>query len=98
MPYHPYTNALLHSIPNFKQPLPHKGRLNTLKGTMPLLEQNARWMQIRTSLPFSQSKMWCVIKPLTKHLKHRDFSCHFPLNLRENQRKRKRKCLYSAYY
>ncbi|MFD0965413.1 oligopeptide/dipeptide ABC transporter ATP-binding protein [Seminibacterium arietis] len=87
MPYHPYTNALLHSIPNFKQPLPHKGRLNTLKGTMPLLEQMPVGCRLGPRCPFSQSK--CVIKPLTKHLKHREFSCHFPLNLRENQRKEK---------
>lgn len=38
-PHHPYTQALLHSIPDFTQPLPFKGYLGTLKGSVPLLEQ-----------------------------------------------------------
>ncbi len=38
-PHHPYTQALLHSIPDFTQPLPFKSQLGTLKGSVPLLEE-----------------------------------------------------------
>ena len=39
MPHHPYTQALIRAIPDFGSAMPHKSRLNTLPGAIPLLEQ-----------------------------------------------------------
>ncbi|SUG70476.1 Peptide transport system ATP-binding protein sapD [Salmonella enterica subsp. enterica] len=38
-PHHPYTQALIRAIPDFGSAMPHKSRLNTLPGAIPLLEQ-----------------------------------------------------------
>ncbi|MFZ7156961.1 oligopeptide/dipeptide ABC transporter ATP-binding protein [Avibacterium avium] len=84
-PHHPYTNALLHSIPDFKQPLPLKSRLGTLRGSVPLLDQLPIGCRLGPRCPFAQKK--CINKPPTRRIKHHEFTCHFPLNLRENQRK-----------
>ncbi len=87
-PHHPYTAALLHSIPDFSQPLPLKSRLNTLKGTIPLLEQMPIGCRLGPRCPFAQKK--CVVKPPLRRIKQHEFACHYPLNLRENyQRKEK---------
>ncbi|MCU9998796.1 oligopeptide/dipeptide ABC transporter ATP-binding protein [[Pasteurella] aerogenes] len=87
MPHHPYTKALLHSIPDFSQPLPLKSRLSTLKGTVPLLEQMPIGCRLGPRCPFAQKK--CVVKPPSRRIKQHEYSCHYPLNLRENQRKEK---------
>ncbi|WP_040977555.1 peptide ABC transporter ATP-binding protein [Necropsobacter massiliensis] len=84
-PHHPYTNALLHSIPDFRQPLVPKSRLGTLKGTVPLLEQMPIGCRLGPRCPFAQRK--CVVKPVSRRIKQHEFNCHYPLNLRENQRK-----------
>lgn len=81
-PHHPYTVALLHSIPDFSQPLPHKSRLNTLRGTIPLLEQLPIGCRLGPRCPFAQQK--CVAKPPMRRIKQHEFACHYPLNLREN--------------
>ncbi len=39
LPHHPYTQALIRAIPDFGSAMPHKSRLNTLPGAIPLLEQ-----------------------------------------------------------
>jgi len=57
-PHHPYTQALLHSIPDFTQPLPFKGHLGTLKGTVPLLEQMPNGLSPWTALPVCSKKMY----------------------------------------
>ncbi|MGC6408691.1 oligopeptide/dipeptide ABC transporter ATP-binding protein [Bisgaard Taxon 45] len=86
-PHHPYTQALLHSIPDFSQPLPLKSRLNTLKGTVPLLEQLPIGCRLGPRCPFAQKK--CIVKPTRYRIKQHEFSCHYPLNLREKQFKEK---------
>lgn len=87
-PHHPYTAALLHSIPDFTQPLPLKSKLNTLKGTIPLLEQMPIGCRLGPRCPFAQKK--CVVKPPLSRIKQHEFACHYPLNIRENyQRKEK---------
>ncbi|QIW16313.1 peptide ABC transporter ATP-binding protein [Pasteurellaceae bacterium RH1A] len=80
-PYHPYTSALLHSIPDFSQPLPFKSRLNTLKGTVPVLQQMPIGCRLGPRCPFAQKK--CVNKPPLRKFKQHEFACHFPLNFRE---------------
>ena len=36
MPHHPYTQALLYSVPDFSRPLGFKSKLGTLEGTVPI--------------------------------------------------------------
>ena len=82
-PHHPYTAALLHSIPDFTQPLPHKSRLTTLYGTIPLLEQMPLGCRLGPRCPFAQKK--CINKPPLRRIKQHEFACHYPSNLRENR-------------
>ena len=86
-PHHPYTQALLHSIPDFTQPLPFKGHLGTLKGTVPLLEQMPMGCRLGPRCPFAQKK--CIVKPTALRIKQHEFFCHFPINLREKKIKEK---------
>ena len=86
-PHHPYTQALLHSIPDFTQPLPFKGQLGTLKGSVPLLEQMPIGCRLGPRCPFAQKK--CIVKPTALRIKQHEFFCHFPINLREKKIKEK---------
>ena len=83
-PHHPYTRALLHSIPDFTQPLPFKGQLGTLRGTVPLLEQMPIGCRLGPRCPFSQKK--CMQKPTAQRIKQQEFFCHYPINLRDNNK------------
>ena len=84
-PHHPYTMALLHSIPDFSQPLLLKSRLNILKGTVPMLEEMPIGCRLGPRCPFAQRK--CVHKPPMQRIKQHEFACHFPLNLRRSSKK-----------
>ncbi|KMK51492.1 peptide ABC transporter ATP-binding protein [[Actinobacillus] muris] len=86
-PYHPYTSVLLHSVPDFSKPLPFKGRLNTLKGSVPMLQNMPMGCRLGPRCPFAQKK--CVIKPSLRKVKQHEFACHFPLNFREQSLLRK---------
>lgn len=82
-PHHPYTMALLHSIPDFSQPLPLKSRLSTLRGSVPMLEQMPIGCRLGPRCPFAQKK--CTHKPPLRRIKQHEFACYFPLNLREKK-------------
>ncbi len=82
-PHHPYTQALLHSIPDFTQPLPFKSQLGTLKGSVPLLEEMPLGCRLGPRCPFAQKK--CIAKPTALRVKQHEFYCHFPINLREKK-------------
>ena len=82
-PNHPYTQALLHSIPDFTQPLPFKSQLGTLKGSVPLLEEMPLGCRLGPRCPFAQKK--CITKPTALRVKQHEFYCHFPINLREKK-------------
>lgn len=86
-PHHPYTRALLYSIPDFKLPLVHKSRLGTLKGTVPLLEDMPIGCRLGPRCPFAQKE--CIRKPIAQRIKQHEFCCHFPINLKESQRREK---------
>lgn len=81
-PLHPYTSALIHSIPDFSQPLVAKSRLNTLKGSVPMLQEMPVGCRLGPRCPFAQKK--CIQKPALIKYKQREFACHFPINFREN--------------
>ena len=55
-PHHPYTQALLHSIPDFTQPLPFKSQLGTLKGSV--TGRNAAGLPPWSTLSFCAKKMY----------------------------------------
>ena len=74
MPHHPYTQALLYSVPDFSHPLGFKSKLGTLEGTVPILEQMPIGCRLGPRCPFAQRE--CI-------------SCHHPINLRERQFKDK---------
>ena len=80
-PLHPYTSALLNSIPDFSQPLVSKSHLNTLKGSIPMLQEMPIGCRLGPRCPFAQKK--CIQKPPLKKFKQREFACHFPINFRE---------------
>ena len=82
-PHHPYTQALLHSIPDFTQPLPFKSQLGTLKGSVALLEEMPLGCRLGPRCPFAQKK--CITKPTALRVKQHEFYCHFPINLREKK-------------
>lgn len=79
-PYHPYTMALLHSIPDFSKPLPVKSRLSTLTGSIPMLENMPIGCRLGPRCPFSQRE--CVQKPMLRRIKQHTFACYYPLNVR----------------
>lgn len=80
-PLHPYTSVLLNSIPDFSQPLAFKSRLNTLKGSVPMLQNMPIGCRLGPRCPFAQKK--CVQKPPLRKFKQQEFACHFPINFRE---------------
>lgn len=86
-PYHPYTAVLLHSVPDFSQPLPFKGQLNTLKGSVPMLQDMPMGCRLGPRCPFAQKK--CIVKPSLRQFKQHEFACHFPINFREQTLLRK---------
>lgn len=80
-PFHPYTSVLLNSIPDFSQPLAFKSRLNTLKGSVPMLQDMPIGCRLGPRCPFAQKK--CVQKPPLRKFKQHEFACHYPINFRE---------------
>ncbi|MCT8741454.1 ATP-binding cassette domain-containing protein [Glaesserella parasuis] len=86
-PYHPYTAVLFHSLPDFSKPLPFKGRLNTLKGSVPMLQDMPIGCRLGPRCPFAQKK--CVVKPPLRKFRQHEFACHFPINFREQNFLRK---------
>lgn len=86
-PYHPYTSVLLNSVPDFSNPLPFKSRLNTLKGSVPMLENMPIGCRLGPRCPFAQKK--CIQKPSLRKFKQHEFACHYPLNFREQNFLRK---------
>lgn len=80
-PYHPYTRVLLHSLPDFSQPLAFKSRLNTLRGSVPMLQEMPIGCRLGPRCPFAQKK--CINKPPLIKVKQHEFACHFPINFIE---------------
>lgn len=86
-PHHPYTQALINAVPDFTQPLGFKTKLSTLEGTVPILEQMPIGCRLGPRCPFAQKK--CIEKPTRFKIKQHEFSCHYPINLREKTFKEK---------
>lgn len=81
-PYHPYTEALIHSIPDFGQALPHKSPLNTLPGVIPSLKHLPIGCRLGPRCPYAQKR--CMQAPkLLEISKGHAVACHFPLNVED---------------
>ncbi|MFQ2906593.1 MULTISPECIES: peptide ABC transporter ATP-binding protein [Aeromonas] len=80
-PHHPYTDALLKSIPDFDKLVRHKSRLETLPGVIPPLQHLPIGCRLGPRCPYAQKQ--CVQTPLMNKIKGHQFSCHFPLNMEE---------------
>lgn len=80
-PFHPYTSVLLNALPDFSQPLAFKSPLNTLKGSVPMLQDMPIGCRLGPRCPFAQKK--CINKPPLRQYKQHEFACHFPVNFRE---------------
>ncbi|ATC94048.1 peptide ABC transporter ATP-binding protein [Pseudoalteromonas tunicata] len=76
-PHHPYTQALLKSLPEYNIGLQHKGEIYALKGTIPTLHHLPIGCRLGPRCP--QAQKACVMTPtLTKYHAH-SYACHFPL-------------------
>ncbi|EEG83457.1 oligopeptide/dipeptide ABC transporter, ATP-binding protein domain protein [Proteus penneri ATCC 35198] len=78
-PYHPYTQALIRSIPDFTNSLAHKSRLNTLPGAIPSLEHLPVGCRLGPRCPYAQRQ--CIEAPRLRLFKNHAVACHFPLNV-----------------
>ncbi|CRK85444.1 Peptide transport system ATP-binding protein SapD [Candidatus Providencia siddallii] len=78
-PRHPYTQALIRSIPNFDATLPHKSKLNTLFGDIPSLEYLPIGCRLGPRCPYAQKK--CIETPRLRRIKNHLIACHYPLNI-----------------
>lgn len=80
-PHHPYTQALVRSMPDIDNLVPFKSRLNTLPGFIPSLEHLPIGCRLGPRCPYAQKI--CIETPYLRTVKGRAFACHFPLNLEE---------------
>lgn len=79
LPHHPYTQALIRAIPDFCRSMPHKSRLNTLSGAIPVLEHLPIGCRLGPRCPYAQRQ--CIEAPRLTTVKNRLYACHFPLNM-----------------
>lgn len=82
-PKHPYTSALLTSMPDFSENLPHKQKLDSLPGSIPPLKHLPIGCRLGPRCPYAQRQ--CVEVPRSRKIKDHKFSCHFPLNTIEER-------------
>lgn len=76
-PFHPYTMALLQSMPHFDERLGHKSQLSALSGCVPSLQHLPIGCRLGPRCPRAQRR--CVEVPQMQKARGHYFSCHFPL-------------------
>lgn len=76
-PFHPYTMALLQSMPHFDEMIEHKSQLTTLSGCVPSLQHLPIGCRLGPRCPRAQRR--CVQVPQMQKSRGHFFSCHFPL-------------------
>lgn len=81
IPHHPYTQTLIHTIPNFDNTIPHKNHLNTLPDTIPLLKQLPINYRLKPHYPYTQRKY--IMTPHLTKTKNHLYTYHFPLNIKK---------------
>ncbi|WP_042142253.1 MULTISPECIES: oligopeptide/dipeptide ABC transporter ATP-binding protein [unclassified Pseudoalteromonas] len=91
-PYHPYTSALLKSLPDYNKGLEHKHEIYALNGTIPTLQHLPIGCRLGPRCPQAQKD--CVKTPKLNSQQEHSFACHFPLMTAEKT-KRNLKCSQS---
>lgn len=81
-PYHPYTKALLDSVPHYGMHYRKGRRLYNLKGSTPSLAHLPVGCYLGPRCPYANKK--CVQSPELRSLKGRKVRCHFPLLEEDN--------------
>ena len=76
-PYHPYTNALIKSVPEFQPDLLPKTPLYALPGSIPVLQHLPIGCRLGPRCPNARKE--CVKTPALERLQNHYYSCHFPL-------------------
>jgi cationic peptide transport system ATP-binding protein len=76
-PLHPYTNALIKSVPEFQPELPAKTPLYALPGSIPVLQHLPIGCRLGPRCPNARKE--CVKTPKLERLHNHYYSCHFPL-------------------
>ncbi len=76
-PLHPYTNALIKSVPEFQPELAFKQQLYALHGSIPTLQHLPIGCRLGPRCPNARKE--CVKTPLPERVQNHHFSCHFPL-------------------
>ncbi|MFY8298187.1 oligopeptide/dipeptide ABC transporter ATP-binding protein [Pseudoalteromonas sp. SS15] len=82
-PLHPYTQALVKSLPDYAQGLAHKESFYALKGTIPPLQHLPIGCRLGPRCPQAQKQ--CVVTPKQKKSHGHTYACHFPL-LKEDKK------------
>ncbi|MDP2562431.1 oligopeptide/dipeptide ABC transporter ATP-binding protein [Psychrobium sp. 1_MG-2023] len=83
-PYHPYTMALLQSMPHFNAQLSRKSQLTALSGSVPSLQHLPIGCRLGPRCPRAQKL--CVEIPKMEKVRGHYFSCHFPLTEQEGKK------------
>ena len=78
-PQHPYTKALLESIPKTGRNQ-HQQRLPTIEGMVPSLFELPAGCRFQDRCPFKEQKCVDQEPQLTEEVNHRKVRCFFPLN------------------
>ncbi len=76
-PFHPYTDALIKSVPEFQPELASKQPLYALHGSIPTLQYLPIGCRLGPRCPNARKE--CVKTPVPERLQNHYFSCHFPL-------------------
>jgi cationic peptide transport system ATP-binding protein len=76
-PKHPYTQALVKSLPDYAQGLEHKEPFYALKGTIPPLQHLPIGCRLGPRCPQAQKQ--CVVTPIQSISHGHAYACHFPL-------------------
>lgn len=76
-PMHPYTDALIKSVPEFQPDLKSKQPLYALPGSIPTLQHLPIGCRLGPRCPNARKE--CVKTPALEKMNNHYFSCHFPL-------------------
>jgi len=82
-PLHPYTNALIKSVPEFQPDLGFKQQLYALHGSIPTLQHLPIGCRLGPRCPNARKE--CVKTPLFERQQNHYFSCHFPLSGKDHE-------------
>jgi cationic peptide transport system ATP-binding protein len=77
-PRHPYTDALIKSVPEFQPELRFKQQLYALPGSIPTLQHLPIGCRLGPRCPNARKE--CVKTPSFERQQNHYFSCHFPLH------------------